>query len=239
MRIIPQALWDQVQARRQAQALGHINNGRVRVGRGPKYLLSGLLKCDICESNFVVADYYRYACRGHLNRGPSVCHNSFRVSRKLAEERCLAALREELFTTDAIERIIKKTSRLLAEYNRYRQPELERNRLRLGEVEQEIENIMKAIRRGILTVSTKAELEKVEAERALLKESIKSSVAAVDKVVMLLPRVVERYRAVVDDLGNLTGRHLAQAREHIRILVGEIRLTDGRWPPGSHHGRAL
>ncbi|MEO6665431.1 MAG: recombinase family protein, partial [Nitrospiria bacterium] len=117
LRIVPQALWDQVQQRRKAQALGQLTNGQLRVGRGPKYLLSGVLKCDECDSNFVVCDYYRYACGGHLNRGPSVCKNRLHVSRKLVEERCLAALRDELLTPDAVERIIQKTTRLLAERN--------------------------------------------------------------------------------------------------------------------------
>lgn len=98
LRIISQVLWDKVQQRRNAHASGQLTKGHLRVGRGPKYLLSGLLKCDECDSNFVLSDYYRYACGGHLNRGASVCKNNLRVSRKLVEERCLAALRDDLLT---------------------------------------------------------------------------------------------------------------------------------------------
>jgi site-specific DNA recombinase len=69
LRILPQALWERVQERRQAQALGQISNGHVCLGRGPKYLLSGLLKCAQCESNFVMQTYYQYGCAGHKDRG--------------------------------------------------------------------------------------------------------------------------------------------------------------------------
>jgi site-specific DNA recombinase len=154
LRIIPQELWDRVQERRKAVALGQIQNGHVRTGRGPKFLLSGLLVCDECESHFVVADYYRYACGGHINRGPSVCKNSLRVARKLVEDRCLTALRNEMLSPENVEAIIKKTTRLLTEYTRNRQPEHERAQCELAKVEREIENIMRAIKAGVLTPTT-------------------------------------------------------------------------------------
>jgi len=44
-------------------------------------------------------------------------------------------------------------------------------------------------------------------------------------VATLLPCAAERYRAVVNDLDRLSKKHVAQAREQIRELVGEIRLV--------------
>src|SRR5207248_1066439 len=52
--IVSQSLWLKVQARRKAAA-----NGPHRQARNPKYLLSGLLKCTECESNFVMQSYYQ------------------------------------------------------------------------------------------------------------------------------------------------------------------------------------
>ena len=99
-------------------------------------------------------------------------------------------------------------------------------------VEQEIANIMKAIKAGIFTVSTKAELERGEVERTRLQEAIKGTTAKADKVVTLLPGVHVRYEVLVQDLGGLSRRNVAQAREHVRELVGEIRL-------GANCGRYL
>lgn len=225
LRIVPQALWERVQERRKAQALGQVANGQVRVGRGPKFLLSGLLKCDECDSNFVISDYYRYACGGHLNRGSSVCKNDMRVSRKLVEERCLAGIREELLAPDVVDRIIQKTTQLLAQRNRQHQPESERFQKQLAKVEQEITNIMAAIKAGILTASTKAELEKAEAERARLLSATKASASKADKIATLLPRAKERVEAFVQDIGAIGTKHVAQAREQLRDLLGEIRLV--------------
>ncbi len=225
LRIVPQELWDRVQERRKALALGQLTNGQLRVGRGPKFLLSGLLKCDECGSNFVIADYYRYACGGHLNRGASVCKNDHRVSRKLVEERCLAGLRDELLTPDTVERLVLKATRLLAARSRERQPEIERTQRQLIKVESEIGNIMKAIKAGILTASTKAELEQAEAEQRRLQEVIKRRDTNADKVTTLLPGAQERIRAVVNNLAGLSRKHVAQAREQLRELIGEIRLV--------------
>ena len=225
LRIIPQALWDRVQERRKALALGQLTNGQVRVGRGPKFLLSGLLKCDECGANFVVADYYRYACGGHLNRGASVCKNDHRVSRKLVEERCLAGLKDKLLTPEAVERIIQKATRLLAARNRERQPELERTQRQLAKVEGEITNIMQAIKAGILTPSTKGALEQAEAEKRRLQEAVEKRETKANKVTTLLPGAQERIRAVVNDLAGLSRKHVAQAREQLRELIGEIRLV--------------
>jgi hypothetical protein len=85
LRIVSQPLWEQGQARRKAQANGPVHSGQV--GSGPKCLLSGLLKCGLCESSFVIADAHCYGFDGHLSRGCFVCANSLRVSRTLAEEK--------------------------------------------------------------------------------------------------------------------------------------------------------
>jgi site-specific DNA recombinase len=196
-RIIPQALWNQVQQRRKAQALGQLTNGYVRVGRGPKYLWSGVLKCDECDSNYIMSDYYRYTCGGHLNWGASVCTNDLRISRKVVEEQCLAALRDDLLTPEALKRIIEKTTRLLAERNRARHPAGEHMQRQLAKVEGEIMNIMTAIRAGILTASTKVELDRAKAKRARLQGALAAQLTKADKVVTLLPRVAERYRALM------------------------------------------
>jgi site-specific DNA recombinase len=95
----------------------------------------------------------------------------------------------------------------------------------LAKVEGEIANIMTAIKQGILTATTKAELARAEAERTKLQEAIKTRATKADKLATLLPRAAECYRAVVNNLGGLSKTHVAQAREQIRELVGEIRLV--------------
>ena len=42
---------------------------------------------------------------------------------------------------------------------------------------------------------------------------------------MALPRAKDRYRALIEGIGALSSKHLPQAREQVRTLVGEIWLT--------------
>jgi len=192
LRIVPQALWLKVQERRKAAAHGAYDKARTH-----KYLLSGLLKCAECESNFVMQSYYQYGCAGHKDRGGSVCGNGLKVSRTLAEQKLLAGIQRDLFTPEGLALFVKETSRLLSERSRQRQPERDRARLRLNEVEGEIANITKAIKVGIITATTKTALMNAEAERTQLQQTMTASEETVDKVVTLLPRVKERYRTMI------------------------------------------
>jgi hypothetical protein len=78
-------------------------------------------------------------------------------------------------------------------------------------------NIMNAIKAGILTCTTKAELERLEEQHARLEEEIKGASAKADKIVTLLLRARGRYEALVSGLGELSNRHVAQAREQVEI----------------------
>ncbi len=230
LRIIEQVVWGQAQAKRHGQQQPQ------RPGRGPKFVLSGLLKCGapvgkngaVCGANYVKADYYRYACASHLNR--RLCVNDIRVPQRVAESRLLEGIKRDLFSTEGLDLFIKETTRLLVERARQRGPERDRTARRLAEVEREIVNIMTAIKAGIFTESTKGELEKAEGERTRLQEALAASGAKADKVVAMLPRAKERYQALVENLGSL--RDMDQAREQLRTLLGgEIKLV----PTGDGH----
>jgi site-specific DNA recombinase len=51
---------------------------RLKAGGRAKHVLSGLLKCDVCRTHYVIADKYSYACSSFLN---GACSNGVRVNR--------------------------------------------------------------------------------------------------------------------------------------------------------------
>jgi len=126
-------------------------------GKGQKYLFSGLLKCGQCEGNYVVTSRYQYGCGTRINRGTVVCDNGIRVSRELLERTLLARIKEDLLCEEGIELFLKETQRLLQQTPNPTQD--------LGKqlllIEKEIQNVLKAIKAGILTESTEAELRPV------------------------------------------------------------------------------
>ncbi len=225
LRIVPPKLWEQVHQRRLAQGACQARNGKLGSGRPPKFLLSGLLKCGECGSNFVVQSYYQYGCAGRINRGAAHCGNHLRVARTLVEEKCLASIRRDLLTPEAFALFKKETARLLTERQRQQGPELKRVQKHLAEVERVIANIMKAIKDGIVTRTTKAELERAEAEQVRLQERLQAGSKAEAKVLTVLPQAEERYQKLVENLGRLPARNVDEARQQIKDLVGEIKLV--------------
>ena len=57
-----------------------------------------------------------------------------------------------------------------------------------------------------------------------MTEQLAKGIEKVGKVATLLPRAKELYQALLEKLGTIPPQHIAQAREQIRELVGEIRL---------------
>jgi hypothetical protein len=92
-------------------------------------------------------------------------------------------------------------------------------------VEQEIGHLLTAIKAGIFTTTTKAELEKLEAERVRLLNSLDDSAKGLRKIAAFLPNAEARYRQLVLNLERLPQRYIAQARQELATLLdGAIRL---------------
>ncbi|MES9957107.1 MAG: recombinase family protein [Sedimenticola sp.] len=232
LRIVPQDLWERVKARQsktreQSKKLREALHKNARTGAGPKYLFSGLLKCGECGSNYVVISQYQYGCASHTNGGKHACPNTRRVSRKLVEARLLEGIKRDLFTEEAFKEFRRETSRLLAERKRTQQPNTKELELRLAETEREIENIMAAIKAGIITDTTKTELEKAEQEKKRLQDALSVDLTALDTLPDLLPQAMERYERLVRDLEKTTQKQVARARSAIRSIVGgEVKLVE-------------
>jgi DNA invertase Pin-like site-specific DNA recombinase len=167
LRIVSQSLWEQVQGRMTSRANAALRAAcRQAAGRPGRYLLSGLLKCALCGANYIVADRYRYACASFLNRGEAVCRNHRRVARGVLEHTLLRGIREDLFTEEGFAFFRQEVSRVLAERRNTTCTQADRVQADLRRVDEEIVNVLRAIKAGILTSSTKSELELLETEKA-------------------------------------------------------------------------
>jgi site-specific DNA recombinase len=228
LRIVPQELWDAVQARqaeirKKSVALREaLNNPQSRSHAG-KYLFSGLLKCGCCGANFTMCSTHSYGCAVNLNRGDAACSNRLRLPRRIVELRLMEAVQHELFSDEAVDLFIQETTMLLKqqEASRPNQDSLKRS---LDRAEREVANIMAAIKAGVVTPSTKAELERAEAERTRLEEALKSDAGTPDKLTSFLPDVKRRYRSLLEGLGKALMRDIAEARESLKTLLGAVRL---------------
>ena len=143
----------------------------------------------------------------------------------------LDAIQRDLFTKEGQALFIQETTRLLAAQRRGQKPEHRQATQRLHEVEQEIAHILDAIKQGILTPTTKTALERAEAERTALLQTVHGQQKQVAKVAAFLPNAIGRFKTLLDDLSNVTQLQVDRARGLLRVLLGkEIVLhpcTDG------------
>jgi site-specific DNA recombinase len=174
--IVSLPLWQAVQAR--LQNVRRHTEAPTR-GRGPKFLLSSLLRCGLCHRRFVIRDSTRYGCPAHRVQG---CPNGGVVARTLVEEKILSGIRHDLFIPEGIECFVKETTHLLRERQRALRPDRMAAQRQLATVEGEIANLMSAIKSGTWSSALRTELEKMEAERARLLAAPPPHTKTLDKL---------------------------------------------------------
>jgi site-specific DNA recombinase len=221
LKIIDDDTWTAAEARTRAirartsqrqQQQGHQASG----GRGPKYLFSGLLRCGCCGGAYVVIDRYRYGCAMNRDRGESACANNQRIARATVEQVLLAGIKAELLSEAAYKAFEEEARRLLKEH----QPDPADARRAAQKAKVEIDNIMAAIRAGIITPSTKQALEDVEARLQDAERQVREIQSC--QPAQILPRAREIHRSMVEQLERI--EDVSAAREALRAIVGEIRL---------------
>lgn len=180
-----------------------------------RYLFSGILACAHCGGNFIIVGQGRYGCANYKTRGSEACSNTVTVSRHIVEKRILQGIKDELLRPGHLENFKKKAAQLITEHNASGHADTLKQQLK--EAQRERDNIMAAIRQGIVTDSTKSALETAEATVQEIGGKLKSA----SNIACMLPRAVERYKEAVKHLEEEFGGHVHQAREIIKSLVGE------------------
>ena len=207
--IIDQDTWNRAQARLH----GRKNDYKRGVGTNARYLLSGILRCHVCGGPVVSIDRYQYGCATHKSRGDAACASRLTFKRRDAEAAVLAGIKQQLLGDAAYNEFQKRVTAAL----KSAQPDTGAHQQRLAKAERERDNIMAAIRDGILTPSTKADLER--AERAIEDCGAALVQAKAFQPSQILPRAREVWKRLASTL-ETTGRDIPATREAIKEIVG-------------------
>jgi DNA invertase Pin-like site-specific DNA recombinase len=215
LRIVDDDTWAAVQARK-AEA-GDALAGKTRRRGGAKHLLTGLVRCGVCGSNFVVNYGGRMRCSGRREAG--TCSNDRTAVLADATARALDGIQRHLLAPKAMARFVKvyqaERQRLAAERARTET----HSRSRLAEVEAGIENVVTAIVRGVASEAMQRALMGLEAEA----KALRARLAEVDagNVVNLHPAAIDEYRRSVGRLVDVL-RDPAAPVEEARAIVGRV-----------------
>ena len=222
LRIVPDDLWERAQ-RRVRPAKG---SKPIQSGGKPKFLLSGLLVCDVCGAHYTIMDRYNYGCLSFHNG--RACSNSIRVRRDRAESALLDPIRKELLSPERAQRMAKEMQASYIEHLRTLQARVTEQPLELQELTARIERLRERLKQGdpdMTPDEIQAAIERAEAKARELQGLGSAAIPAM-KIFTMLPRAAEAYRRQIA-LG-LEGepRATLKARSILRELFGgEIRLV--------------
>lgn len=231
LRIVPQALWERVRARKleRSHDVGErVKRGLSRVaanhtGRSPsRYLLSGLLRCSECGATYTIKGAMHYACSTYVNGGAGGCSNSARLHREKAEEGVLQGICRLFLDPDVIDEAKRRARALIRA--RTTAP-AQSCGPRMKELQAQIENLADAIAQGALRASPVIAERLRSAEEELARIDAQASRPTAD-VERLIPRFAEEIQRAVEALPKtLAAGNVDLARQELKGYLGSIRVV--------------
>ncbi len=225
LRIVSDALFEAAQARTRDRTR---SDQRLKAGGKPRFLLSGLLVCDVCEANCVLADSRSYACSGYVNG--RACSNGVRIRRDAIEAAILGPIRDDLLAPARVEKMATEMQRYFTERVR----DLER---RSGEAPRELQALDARLERLRLRLrdgdpdmtpdELQAAIDRAQTKRRdLCVTQAQASEGA--RVLSMLPRAADLYRQqIARGLGGEPDA-VMKTRQIMRDLIPKkIRLQPG------------
>lgn len=223
LRIISDELWDAAKERQKATRRAVGDDGNFGRARRPQYLFSGITKCGVCGSGFIMAGANRLSCFGARYKG--ICDNNLTIRRDEVEARVLKALQEKLLNQELFEEFCDEFTR---EMNRLRMEQrasmtsAKREVARIGTRIKKLLNLM--LDDEIAVDEGKAEMKALDGRRKELEAQLKT---ADEPPPLLHPEMARIYRTKVTELAGALQQpeSRVEATEALRDLVDAIVLN--------------
>ena len=223
LRIIDDGLVEAAQAeieRRQRPAAS--GDALARQNR-QRHLLSGLIRCGCCGSNYTISgkDYYR--CAGHKERG--TCGNTVSVRKEPLETATIAVLQHSLLTEEHARLFVGEFNREMDRLARSDDRRDEAAGVRLRQVGTELANLYQNLLAGLASPAVRAMIEEREAEKLRLEASVGTRAKPMAQILPhpalleLFVRKVETLRVTLDDLSVRT-----EAAQVMSTLIESVTI---------------
>jgi len=225
LRIIADESFRRAQERTRIRANG---DARMKSGGKPKYMLSGLLHCGICDAHYILHDARSYACSGH--RG-GACDNQIRVRRDVLEEAILSPLRDEMLAPERVALMAREMQRDLLERMYRAKTRAAKQPQELSELNGRIARLRKRLIAGdpdMTPDELQAAIERAEQKRRELAAVPLAQARETTRLLTILPNAAELYRRQIAlGLDDAHPQAVLKARMALRELLGKIRLEPG------------
>jgi site-specific DNA recombinase len=223
-RIVAAETWEKAQ-RMRARHSTH----RPHQARRPRHLLSGLLRCGVCDGAYTMRSSDRLGCVAHREKG--TCANNRTVLLTDLETRVLGGLRDRMLAPEIFAEFAEEYRRELKRLKAGQTDERESRAKRLTEVKARIDRIIDAIADGTASPTLKAKLSELETEKAHLGAS---RGPAHDELPEIHPNLPQLYKRRGADLQRVLTSDRDAAAEILRSLIRQIVVR-----PGKRRGETL
>jgi DNA invertase Pin-like site-specific DNA recombinase len=219
-RIVTDELWQRVHNRTKKL---RSDDKRRKNGGTAKYLLSGLLRCEVCGAHYVIQNARGYGCSSHWYG--KACRNGILVRRDSLESIILAPVTEGLLDPKRVAKIAREGESEFARRMQEREQRATALPRELQELDERLARLRNRLRDGDPDMAPdEIQLAIAEAKRRDLAAS-QPEVKARAKLFALIPKAAALYRQQIKDglLGNTPAA--LQARVILRDLVGPVTLA--------------
>lgn len=222
LRIIDDILWQKVQEIR--------NRGegkRPHMLRRPKHMLSGLVRCGVCDGSWTIRGPERWACATHREGGPNACTNNRIIKTEIMEARVIEGLQNHMLDPVYVEAYLREYHLQHERRSREIARESDRLRRRHREATAKFDRLVDAVANG---ANEFAEIREVLARAREERDALAEEIAGIEQlpVIALHPTILANYRAEVGDLlaalkGNPAAR--LEAIPRLRSLVAAVVIS--------------
>lgn len=233
LRIVPDDLWDRVQAELARRAETNAKHGNAAHARRARHLFSGLLACGTCGATYVRAGRSGYRCN-ESRKG--ACDNRRSISCRRLETRVSARLRAAFASNDL------RASFAAALHAERKRPEVrdvhgEVTTLRtdLAQCKKGLDRILQSIEDGAPYALFRDETDRLNDEIASIEARIAELEPLRRSLAAPMPDAAALYDRALQEMTTLLGDPdlVDQANTYLRDLVTRIVLTpDGEAPHG-------
>ena len=222
LRIISDDLWNRAWRRvHPANSDQHL-----KAGGKPKYLLSGLLRCSVCDAHYIITNATSYACSGYHDG--RACSNSIFVRRDRVENILLGPIRDDLLKPDRVARMVREMQGYFSERVQATQSRATEVPCELEELDARIVRLRDRLKRGDPDMpedELQAAIDRAEEKRRELQGQPNAIPPA--KAIAFMSKAAELYRRQVTQ--GLDGNPQAALMVRGKNPAG---ASAGWWSPG-------
>lgn len=235
LRIADPDLWQAVRDRYARVSTGPMGGGRPG-HRRPVHLLTGLIVCACCDRPMRRSGP-KQALRCVTRIETGACPNTRAPGYPAIEARVLTAIRENLLSPAAIALAIREVQAGLAAGRRDTSARQARASAELAEVKRRADRLLDQVADGVLTgAAVKDKLATLDVRRTALEAEIDAATAPhtagpAAGAIPIGPVAAGMWQRYIEDLSTALADpedlDTRQAREAVRALIAEVRLTPG------------